>query len=68
MLGLSVEAREVKTFACGDVVPGCDATWVCSTDDEILALVAEHAAAAHGGKVFSLELADSVSKHIVTSS
>ena len=38
----------MKAFACGDVVPGCDARWVCSTDDEILAAVGAHAASAHG--------------------
>lgn len=38
----------MKSFACGDVVPGCDAQWVCSSEDEILSLVAGHAATAHG--------------------
>ena len=27
----------MKQFACGDVVPGCDARFVCSTEEEILA-------------------------------
>ncbi|MEG9249990.1 DUF1059 domain-containing protein [Arthrobacter sp. Soc17.1.1.1] len=38
----------MKSFACGDVVPGCDARWVCRSDDEVLSNVATHAAAAHG--------------------
>ena len=38
----------MKSFACGDVVPGCTASWVCSTEDEILVLVARHASAEHG--------------------
>ncbi|MEG9247855.1 DUF1059 domain-containing protein [Arthrobacter sp. Soc17.1.1.1] len=38
----------MKSFACGDVVPGCDARWVCSSDDEVLTQVAAHAASAHG--------------------
>jgi predicted small metal-binding protein len=38
----------VKQFACGDVVPGCDARFRCPTDDDILAAVAAHAAEAHG--------------------
>lgn len=38
----------MKSFACGDIVPGCDARWVCSTEDEILFAVAAHAAVAHG--------------------
>ena len=38
----------MKSFACGDVVPGCDARWVCNTEDEILVEVAAHAASVHG--------------------
>ena len=38
----------MKRFACGDVVPGCTASWSRATDDEILAEVARHAAEAHG--------------------
>jgi len=38
----------VKQFACGDVVPGCDARWAYETDDELMRDVAEHAAAVHG--------------------
>ena len=38
----------MKSFACGDVVPGCDARFVCSSEDEILAAVAGHAAREHG--------------------
>ena len=38
----------MKSFACGDVVPGCEASWVCSTDEEILFEVARHARAEHG--------------------
>lgn len=37
----------MKSFACGDVIPGCDARWVCSSEDEILSHVAVHAASAH---------------------
>lgn len=37
----------MKSFACGDVVPGCDARWVCSTEDEILVHLVAHAASAH---------------------
>jgi predicted small metal-binding protein len=38
----------MKSFACGDVVPGCDARWVRSSEDELLALVAQHARDDHG--------------------
>jgi predicted small metal-binding protein len=38
----------MKSFACGDVVPGCHARWVCSTEEEILFAVAQHARDSHG--------------------
>jgi predicted small metal-binding protein len=38
----------MKSFACGDVVPSCTATWLCSTDDELMAAVALHAHQVHG--------------------
>lgn len=41
------EERAMKSFACGDVVPGCDARWICSSEDEILARVSEHARSTH---------------------
>ncbi|MET4093862.1 DUF1059 domain-containing protein [Arthrobacter sp. UYCu712] len=55
----------MKSFACGDVVPGCEARWVCSTDDEILVNVAAHAASAHGLVELPLGLVQSVHKAIV---
>ncbi|MEO5778620.1 MULTISPECIES: DUF1059 domain-containing protein [Arthrobacter] len=56
----------MKSFACGDVVPGCEARWVCSTEDELLASVGTHAASAHGLTEVSPELVDSVRRAIVT--
>jgi predicted small metal-binding protein len=38
----------VKSFACGDVVPGCDATFVGADDGAILGQVGRHAAESHG--------------------
>lgn len=55
----------MKSFACGDVVPGCEARWVCSTEDEILFEVAAHAAAAHGLTEVPPSLADAVRGAIV---
>jgi predicted small metal-binding protein len=55
----------VKSFACGDVVPGCEARWVCSTDDEILVHVASHAASAHGLAEVPAELVLAVRQAIV---
>lgn len=56
----------MKRFACGDVVPGCEASWVCSSDDEILAHVAAHAAIAHGLTDVSDELVAAVRSHIAS--
>lgn len=38
----------MKEFACGAVVPDCDAKFTAESEDEILAQVAEHARVAHG--------------------
>jgi predicted small metal-binding protein len=56
----------MKSFACGDVVPGCDARFVCSTDDDLLADVRAHAAEAHGLGVLSAEVERAVRSNIVT--
>jgi predicted small metal-binding protein len=50
----------MKSFACGDVVPGCDARFVCDTEDEILAAVAAHARLDHGLTSVSAELVSAV--------
>lgn len=56
----------MKAFACGDVVPGCDARWVCSSDDEVLASVAQHAARAHQMDVVPEDVLTAVRSAIVT--
>jgi predicted small metal-binding protein len=38
----------MKQFSCGDVIPGCSATFRASSEDEILKSVAEHANKDHG--------------------
>ena len=50
----------MKAFACGDVVPGCDARWVCSSEEEIFYRVGEHARSAHGMTEVPPELVESV--------
>ena len=55
----------MKSFACGDVVPGCESRWVCSTEDEILFRVGEHARADHGLTEIPPELVASVRASIV---
>ena len=54
----------MKSFACGDVVPGCTATWLCSTEDEVLAAVAVHARQDHGLVDIPAELVDQVRSKI----
>lgn len=56
----------MKSFACGDVVPGCDARFVCSDDDEILVQVARHAADVHGLIEVPRSLVQSVRSSIVS--
>ena len=56
----------MKSFACGDVVPGCDARWVCSSEDEVLANVARHASDVHGMTQVPVELVQAVRSAIVT--
>ena len=56
----------MKRFACGDVVPGCQAQWVCSTEDEILVEVASHARTAHDMTTIPDDLIAQVRSRIVT--
>jgi predicted small metal-binding protein len=56
----------VKRFACGDVVPGCDARWTLDSEDDLLAQVAVHARVDHGLEELPIELVDQVRSKIVT--
>jgi predicted small metal-binding protein len=38
----------MKEFACGELVPGCDARFAYPTEHELLQAVAEHAQRDHG--------------------
>lgn len=42
------EENEMKQFACGTVVDGCDGVVTGETEDEVLAAAAKHAAEVHG--------------------
>jgi predicted small metal-binding protein len=55
----------VKTFACGDVVPGCTARFSAADEDAVLGLVAAHAAADHGLAAVSPDLVAAVRSAIV---
>jgi len=50
----------MKQFACGDVVPGCDARFAGASEDDILAEVAVHAGRDHGLATVPPELVSQV--------
>ncbi|MDP9118062.1 MAG: DUF1059 domain-containing protein [Actinomycetota bacterium] len=56
----------MKAFACGDVVPHCEATWVGASEDEILSQVRDHARSVHGLAEIPTELLTEVRARIVT--
>lgn len=47
-------------LSCGDVMPGCAATFEADSEDELLAQVAPHAAEAHGIEEVTPEVLDAV--------
>ena len=53
----------MKTVACGEIMPGCDATFQGQTDDEILAQAGRHVIEVHGLEV-TPEVVDLVRSHI----
>ncbi|MBB3086807.1 DUF1059 domain-containing protein [Geodermatophilus sabuli] len=54
----------MKTFACGDVIPGCSARFSAVDEGGILSAVAGHAAADHGVTDVTPELVAAVRSHI----
>jgi len=38
----------MKHFACGDVIPGCGATFTGTTEDDVLRQAIDHARRDHG--------------------
>jgi predicted small metal-binding protein len=54
----------MKTFACGDVIPGCSARFSAADEGGILAQVAGHAAHDHGVTDVTPELVAAVRQHI----
>jgi predicted small metal-binding protein len=55
----------MKSFACGDVVPGCTRTFTGPDDGAVLSQVAEHAAADHRLTSVPPELVEQVRAAIV---
>jgi len=56
----------MKTFACGDVIPGCGAHFSAADEGGIFAQVAAHAAADHGVTDITPELVQAVRARITT--
>lgn len=54
----------MKKFCCGDVVPGCTATFQADTEEQILARVARHAHADHQMASIPNEVVVAVKAHI----
>ena len=50
----------MKEFRCGEVVPGCGATFQGQSDDEIMEQVAVHARDEHGMDEVPPEVVDTV--------
>ena len=57
----------MKTFACGDVIPGRGAHFSAADEDGILSQVAGHAAADHGVTDITPQLVQAVRAHIRSS-
>jgi predicted small metal-binding protein len=53
----------MKTLACGEIMPGCDATFDGETEDDVLAQAGRHAVEAHGLEV-TPEVVELVRSHI----
>ena len=54
----------MKEFSCGDVVPGCTASFAAKTEDELLAAVGEHAKKDHAMRTISAEIVAAVKAKI----
>jgi predicted small metal-binding protein len=52
------------SLACGDVMPGCDATFSAETEEGLLAQVAPHAADAHGVTEITPDVLEAVKRAI----
>jgi predicted small metal-binding protein len=63
---MSDKRPKSKNIACGDVVPGCAFTATATTDEELIAQVAAHAAHDHGVTEITPELAAQVKAAIRT--
>jgi len=56
----------MKRFACGDVIPGCSATFTAADEEGIFAQVGPHGAEHHGIDEVTPELVATVRSFITT--
>ena len=56
----------MKTFACGDVIPGCGARFSAADEDGIFSQLAGHAAHDHGVPDVTPELVQAVRDRLLT--
>ena len=54
----------MKTFACGDIIPGCGAAFSAADDDGILVQTRRHAVEAHGAAELGTDSDPRVHPHI----
>ena len=54
----------MKQFACGDVVPGCDAQFEAEDDAALFGQIGAHAAADHGMTELPDSLIEQVTAHL----
>lgn len=54
----------MKRFACGDVIPGCQATFTGEGEDDVLGQVADHARRDHGMDSIPDQVVTTVRSHI----
>ncbi len=56
-----------QSLSCGDVVPGCAATFEADTEDELMQQVVKHAADEHNITEITPEIGEAVKGAIKTS-
>lgn len=55
----------MKQFACGTVIPGCDARFEAETEAELFRQIGQHAHEAHGLDEIPSEVVERVRQNIV---
>ncbi len=54
----------MKRFACGDVIPGCKATFAGDSSEDVLTQVAQHARVDHQLETVPAEVVEQVKRKI----